>query len=205
MINKQSVSSPIPIPLSKNAFYRNVRQQRTTSTRKTQTSPINNPILNNVSPNCVVSSAPVAVNNVTDIIDFDCVDDSFYSYESNYVHHCTPHDTVATHLVNGLNVSSEVLNNSSLFVFCDCPKIKDVYNILSYHILESKKGILAFTTKQHIESLKRDLNISFNIVEIQKEDLIYYNQSTKTKSIVIYNSYSDTDTKSSYYLYYNIE
>lgn len=109
------------------------------------------------------------------------------------------------HLVNGLNVDNTVKDYEEYYVLCDCPKIKTPSNYLSYSLLETKKGVLAFTSKEHISVLKDQLDISYHVVEMTKNELMAYTFALKSNAIVLYNSYTDMDVKTSYFLYYLLE
>lgn len=106
------------------------------------------------------------------------------------------------HLVNGLNVDISVIHSNVFYVLCDCPKIKTPSNYLSYSLLETKKGVLAFTTELYATVLKEHLSLNYYIVKVTKDDLIYYTEALKTNATVLYNSYTDIDVKSSYFLYF---
>lgn len=109
------------------------------------------------------------------------------------------------HLVNGLNVDSSVTNCNQYFVLCDCPKIKTPSNYLSYSLLETKKGVLAFTQQDYAVVMKEQLALPYHIVQVTKEELIAYTNALKAQAIVLYNSYTDMDIKASYFLYFLLE
>lgn len=106
------------------------------------------------------------------------------------------------HLVNGLNVDNSVTQSDVFYVLCDCPKIKTPTNYLSYSLLETKKGVLAFTTELYATVLKEHLSLNYYIVKMTKDELIYYTEALKTNAAILYNSYTDIDVKSSYFLYF---
>lgn len=109
------------------------------------------------------------------------------------------------HLVDGLNVDKKIKDCDKYYVLCDCPKIKTPFNHLSYSLLETKKGILAFTNKSHAMVLKEHLQLDYHVVEMTKDDFTAYNVAMKTNAIVLYNSYTDVEIKASYFLYYTLE
>lgn len=106
------------------------------------------------------------------------------------------------HLVNGLNVDNSIKHSDVFYVLCDCPKIKTPINYLSYSLLETKKGVLAFTTELYATVLKEHLSLNYYIVKVTKDDLIHYAKALKTNAAILYNSYTDIDVKSSYFLYF---
>lgn len=118
---------------------------------------------------------------------------------STYISSCR------VHLVDGLNVDEMVKNSDKYYVLCDCPKIKTPSNCLSYSLLETKKGVLAFTNKTHAMVLKEHLQLNYHVVEMTKDDFTAYNEAMKTNAIVLYNSYTDVELKASYFLYYTLD
>lgn len=108
------------------------------------------------------------------------------------------------HLVDGLNVDTQLQKTQTCYVLCDCPKIKSSTNHLSYSLLESKKGVIGFINKDHALVLKERLNLQYHVVEIQMPTLLKYAQSIHTSVIVLYNSYTDIDTRFSYFLYFTL-
>jgi hypothetical protein len=203
-------SSPIPIPMSYNNNKRNYRCSATKNIKHCNCSPIQSPQTKSFTESNmkkqIASSAPVLIDfdKEADIVTFnDETDDNDF-----YAQSCPSSNTIinasSVHLVNGLNIEQNIKNVDEFYVLCDCPKIKDISNTLSYHILDSKKGIFAFINQQHIEVLKRYLQLPYYVVKINRKDLIHYNKTTKTSSIVLYNSYTDVESKSSYFLYYSL-
>jgi hypothetical protein len=202
-------SSPIPIPYNNK---RNYRCSANKTLKHCNCSPMQSPQRKSFTESKmkkqIASSAPV-------LIDFDkeadfVIDETCLSSDENdfYPQSCPLSNTImnasSVHLVNGLNTDKDIMQVEEFFVLCESPKIKDVSNTLSYHILDSKKGILAFTNEQHIQVLKRYLQLPYFVVKIHRNDLIYYNKMTNTSSIVLYNSYTDIESKSSYFLYYGL-
>jgi hypothetical protein len=106
------------------------------------------------------------------------------------------------HLVNGLNVDKSMMGGDIYFVLCDCPKIKTPDNYLTYSLLETKKGVLAFTAKEYAKVMKEQLSLDYHIVKVTKDELASYTEALKTNAIVLYNSYTDMDVKTSYFLYF---
>lgn len=203
-------TAPIPIPYNNKKHYR----CSVTKSMKHCCSPIESPRNNSNNGNMInkhmASSAPVLINfdKETDNVTFN--DEFYFSLDESdfYAQSCPPSNHTmnisSVHLVNGLNIDKTILETDKFYVLCDLPKIKDVSNTLSYHILDSRKGILAFTNEQHIQVLKQYLQIPYYIVKINKKDLIDYNKTTKTTSIVLYNSYTDIESRSSYFLYFDL-
>lgn len=113
--------------------------------------------------------------------------------------------SIRVHLVNGLNVDTSVMDCDKYFVLCDCPRIKTPSNFLSYSLLETKKGVLAFTNKQYADVMKEHLSLSHHIVEMTKNELVSYSNALKSHAVVLYNSYTDMDVKASYFLYFLLE
>lgn len=206
------ISTPIPIPYNNNK--KNYRCSPTNSRKHCNCSPIESPQKQSFTDSNMrkqtASSAPVSINfdKEADIITFN--DEFYFSLDENdlYAQSCPSSNHImnvaSLHLVNGLNVDNSVLQTEHFYVLCDVPKIKNVCNTLSYHILDSKKGILAFTNEQHVHVLKKYLQLPYHVVKISKNDLINYNKTTKSSSIILYNSYTDIESKSSYFLYYDL-
>lgn len=203
-------SSPIPIPLPQRSY----RCSATKTMKHCNCSPMHSPqrtsYTHNNMKNQIASSAPVLIefDKEADIITFN--DEHGFSSDENdfYAQSCPSSNTMmnasSVHLVNGLNIDKNIMQVEEFYVLCESPKIKDVSNTLSYHILDSKKGILAFINEQHIQVLKGYLQLPYHVVKINRKDLIHYNKSTKTSSIVLFNSYTDIESKSSYFLYYGL-
>lgn len=213
----QSVSAPIPIPFNHNhKQYRNLATKNIITGSYTDKhcscSPKTNSFTDGKMKKTLVCSAPVLIDfdKENDTISFH--DDLYFSIEEDendfYSQSCPISTNLKTissfHLVNGLNVDKQIIQSEDLYVLCDSPKIKDISNTLSYHILDSRKGILAFTNEEHIQVLREYLHLPYHVVKIKKKDLIYYNQLTKTSTIVLYNSYTDVESKSSYFLYFEL-
>lgn len=206
------ISTPIPIPYNNNK--KNYRCSSISAKKHCNCSPIDSPKKQSFSDsnmrNQTSSSAPVLINfeKESDIISFH--DEFTYSLDENdlYPQSCptTSHimNVSSVHLVNGLNIDTNVMETEHFYVLCDVPKIKNVSNTLSYHILDSKKGIMAFVNEQHIHVLKKYLELPYHVVKINRQDLIRYNKTTKSSSIILYNSYTDIESKSSYFLYYDL-
>jgi hypothetical protein len=115
----------------------------------------------------------------------------------------TPYLTASrVHLVNGLNVDQSVMKGDIYFVLCDCPEIKTSDNYLSYSLLETKKGVLAFTTEDYAKVMKEHLSLDYHIVSVTKNELVSYTKALNTNAIVLYNSYTDVDVRTSYFLYF---
>jgi hypothetical protein len=190
-------SSPIPIP-KKNyrcSAIKNIKHCNCSPQRKSFTE-------SNMKKH-IASSAPVFIDfdKEADIVTFN--DEYFMPLDETLSN--TILNASSVHLVNGLNIDEKIMQINDFYVLCESPKIKDVSNTLSYHILDSKKGILAFNNEHHIQVLKRYLQLPYYVVKINKKDLINYNKDTKTSSIVLYNSYTDVESKSSYFLYYSLK
>jgi hypothetical protein len=100
------------------------------------------------------------------------------------------------HLVNGLNVDTKVLKMQPLYVYKD-PK----YNHETY--TEFKTGVLASTSQTTLNTIKEHLNLTHDIKEIKFDDLQCYLQNINKPCSVIYNSYSDVNGRTSYFLYYD--
>ena len=210
----QSVSAPIPIPHNHN--HKHYRNSRTTSIingshteKHCSCSPKTNSFVDGKMKNVLVSSAPVLMNPERDNVAFQ--DEFYFSIEDDndfYAQSCPLSTSIknisSVHLVNVLNIDKSIVETEYVYVLCDTPKIKDISNSLSYHILDSRKGILAFTTQEHINILREYLHLPYHVVKIKRNDLITYNKLNKTSSIVLYNSYTDVESKSSYFLYFEL-
>lgn len=212
----QSTSVPIPIPYNHNhRHYRNSRTNSIINSSYTEKhcsfSPTTNSFIDDKMKKTLVSSAPVLIDFDRDNETVAFHDEFYFAIEDDndfYAQSCPLSTHIknisSVHLVNGLNIDKNIVQTDYLYVLCDSPKIKDISNTLSYHILDSRKGILAFTTQEHISILKEYLHLPYHIVKIKQNDLITYNKLTKTSSIVLYNSYTDVETKSSYFLYFDL-
>ena len=209
----QSVSAPIPIPYN----HKHYRSSRTNSIingsyteKHCSYSSKTNSFTDGKMKKTLVSSAPVLIDKDNDNIAFH--DELYFTIEDDndfYAQSCPLSTNIknisSVHLVNGLNIDKSVVQTEDLYVLCDSPKIKDISNTLSYHILDSKKGVLAFTNEEHIQVLREYLHLPYHIVKIKRKDLLTHNKLTKTSSIVLYNSYSDVESKSSYFLYFELD
>lgn len=194
MFVAKTTSCPIPIPQGKNFLFQ--RSRLYPSPKNFSSSP-----LDKISCDVVSASAPthshVAAHDIADYDNDDdlcivsCVDMKSYFSKGR------------VHLVNSLVVPTESKKKGTFFVLCDCPKIKTPHNYLSYSLLESKKGVLVFTDKNHASILKDKLDLPYHIVELTKSDVVGYTSATKSSAIVLYNSYCDTETKTSYFLYFD--
>lgn len=213
----QSSSAPIPIPYNHNyKHYRNARTNNiihaSYNEKHCSCSPKSNSFDDGKMKQTLVSSAPVFIDFEKDNDTVSFHDDIYFAIENEndvYAQSCPlfSHikNIISVHLVNGLNIDKNIVQTDDLYVLCDSPKIKDISNTLSYHILDSRKGILAFTTQEHINILREYLHLQYHVVKIKKNDLITYNKITKTSSIVLYNSYTDVESKSSYFLYFDLD
>ncbi len=208
-MNQKIMSSPIPIPYSKNGYsYMNRKAKHITNSLANNYN--NNSSMHTTSHDDCCKSKKHAVSAPVPIIDCGMCDDDNIDFTDftdmthfndvlplhNKQHHI--------HLVNGMNVDPTIQNSDKFFVFCDCPSIKDFSKKLTFTILESKIGIIAFTNKEHMLSLKNCLNIPQYVVEISRNDLKQYSKDNKTTTTILYNSYSDIETHSSYFLYFNL-
>lgn len=218
----QSATAPIPIPYNHNNknHHRYSRTQNIITGSYTDKhcscSPKTNSFTDDKMKKQLVSSAPV-------LIDFDKDNDNVTFHELYFMNEDKDNDDLygqscpsftntfankrnilSVHLVNGLNIDKNIIQSEYFYVLCDSPKIKDITHTLSYHILDSPKGILAFTNKEHVQVLREYLHLPYHVVKIEQRDLISYNEITKTKSIVLYNSYTDIESKSSYFLYFEL-
>ena len=213
----QSVTAPIPIPHNHNQKnHRNIRTNNIITGSYTgkhcSCSPKSNSFTDDKMKKTLVSSAPVLIDFDKDNDNVTFHDELYFTIDENdddlYGQSCPSFTHIrsisSVHLVNGLNVDKNIVQSEDLYVLCDSPKIKDISNTLSYHILDSRKGILSFTNKEHIQILREYLHLPYYVVKIQKKDLISYNKLTKTSSIVLYNSYTDIESKSSYFLYFEL-
>lgn len=189
MFAAKTTSCPIPIPQGKNVLYQ--RNRFYSSPKNYSGSP-----LDKLTCDVVSASAPAQVA-AHELIDYDdelctisCSDIRAYFNKGR------------VHLVNSMVIPTESQKKDTFYVLCDCPKIKTPHNYLSYSLLESKKGVLVFTDKCHASALKKDLELQYHIVEVTKSDLLKYTSATKSSAIVLYNSYSDIETKTSYFMYF---
>lgn len=210
----QSVSAPIPIPYNhkqhRNSRINNVIQGSYCE-KHCSCSPKTNSFTDDKMKKTLVSSAPVLIDFDRDNDTVAFHDELYFTIEDEndlYAQSCPVSTNIknisSVHLVNGLNIDSNIVQTNDLYVLCDSPKIKDISNTLSYHILDSRKGILAFTNEEHIQVLREYLHLPYHVVKIKRNDLIAYNKLTKTSSIVLYNSYTDVESKSSYFLYFEL-
>lgn len=216
-----SASSPIPIPYLISYTSKPLRHvsschsynQRCNFNERLSSSSPTNSLRTNISNDKTMQKTNESLSPV--LIDFDKENDTVLFQEELYFLNDDTDSCIedlsesndkeySVHLVNGLNVDRKVVETETLYVLCDCPKIKDIANTLSYVILETKKGILVFTDEEHIRILKNHLQHPYYIVKINKNDLIKYTKSVKSSCIVIYNSYTDIETRSSYFLYYDL-
>jgi len=217
MISKKSVSAPIPIPHG-NARSFLQRGNNLHTCRKTVAHSMDVDSGNKSNASTPVSSPlergkykPIAVSAPI----FPTADaeehehDLFCNIEFNYEYYegldnLFKRKEHHVHLVNGMNVDNAITDRDTFYVFCDCPKIKNISNRLSYSLLETKRGLLAFSNKDHMQVLKDYLKLPHYIVEINKNDLLGYACDNKSSVLVLYNSYTDLETKSSYFLYFNM-
>jgi hypothetical protein len=213
----QPVSAPIPIPYNHN--HKNYRNSKVNSIitgscekKYCSCSPKTNSFSDDRMKQTLASSAPVLIDFDRDNEPVAFHDEFYFSIENEdevYAQSCPLSTKIknisSVHLVNGLNIDKNIVQTEHLYVLCDSPKIKDVSNTLSYHILDSRKGILSFTNEDHIQVLREYLHLPYHVVKIKRNDLINYNKLTKTSSIVLYNSYTDVESKSSYFLYFELD
>lgn len=211
----QSVSSPISIPYNHNQkHYRNSKSNTilngSYNEKHCSCSPKTNSFNDGKMKKTLVSSAPV-FDYETDNNKVAFQDEFYFTIDDDndlYAQSCpipmniSIPNIASVHLVNGLNIDTSIYQTEYLYVLCDSPKIKDTSNTLSYHILESRRGILAFINEKYIQVLREYLHLQYYIVRIKRNDLFNYNRLTKTKCIIIYNSYTDIESKSSYFLYF---
>jgi hypothetical protein len=100
-----------------------------------------------------------------------------------------------------------IKSNADFYALCDVPNISDFTNRLSYSLVETPDGVLLFQDKQHLTVLRNHTQLPHHVVRVKSEQLKVYRQradGTKTGAIVVYNSYSDMHTKTSYFLYYRL-
>lgn len=103
----------------------------------------------------------------------------------------------STHFVDSINVSEKVMNTKVLYVFKD-PIIN---NDNFVHI---KQGVFAATSSFTLEVLKEHLDLYFEVYGITQKDFIVYLSIKEANGIVIYNAYSDLQSKNTYFLYFEM-
>jgi hypothetical protein len=102
----------------------------------------------------------------------------------------------SVHLVNGINVSDDVINTKVVYVFKDPLQNND-------KLVKVNQGVLAATYPTTLDSLKTKLDLYFPVYAISKKDFKLYLQEHNVNGIVIYNAYSDMRKKTTYMLYFD--
>ena len=100
------------------------------------------------------------------------------------------------HFVNGVNVSEDVINTKVVYVFKDPVQNND-------KLVHIKHGVLAAVSPNTLTSLKKQLDLYFQVYAISKKDFKLYLQEHNVDGIVIYNGYSDIRKKTTYMLYFD--
>ncbi len=189
----KTTSCPIPIPQGKSGRYQ--RHRLFPSPKNSSDSPLDKLYCDALSASAP-AQATVAAHELVDYDDevcaISCADLRSYLSKGRI------------HLVNSFTVHWESAKLERFYVLCDCPKIKTPQNRLSYSLLESKKGVLVFADKSHAKVLKDELDLPYHVVEVIKSDLLEYTNATKSSSVIVYNSYTDIETKTSYFLYFEL-
>ena len=103
----------------------------------------------------------------------------------------------SAHFVNGLNVADDVVNSKVVYVFKDPIKDDDT-------LVHIKQGALAATSSYTMDTLKKHLDLDFDVFAITQKDFKLYLNDTNVNGIVIYNAYSDMRFKATYFLYFDV-
>jgi hypothetical protein len=99
-------------------------------------------------------------------------------------------------IVNGVNVSEDVINTKVIYVYKDPLQNND-------KLVHIKQGVLAAISPNILKSLTQHLDICFQVYAISKKDFKVYLQENDVDGIIIYNAYSDIRKKKTYILYFD--
>lgn len=98
-------------------------------------------------------------------------------------------------------------HTGAYYALCDVPCVRDFTNRLSYSLVESTEGVLLFLDEKHLTVLRDHLELPHHVVEVTDEQLKVYREMINGNvcpAIVVFNSFSDIASKTSYFLYYKI-
>lgn len=113
--------------------------------------------------------------------------------------------TAKVHFINGTPPCFK--KPQILYCLSDIPKIKDSSNRLNFTIAECDNGLLMFEERAHLLVLKDYLKLDYYVTGLTDDQLNSYRvklNGTCSDVVIVYNSYSDLKTRSSYFLYYTI-
>ena len=102
------------------------------------------------------------------------------------------------HFVNGLNVSQDIIDSKVVYVFKDPLQADD-------KLVQIKQGVLASVTPNTLHSLKKQLDLYFEVYTISNTDFKLYLLENNTNGLVMYNAYSNLSNRNTYFLYFDIE
>lgn len=101
-----------------------------------------------------------------------------------------------THFVNCLERVSSL---GDVYVLKD-----NRFGLKDNKYMHSKYGLLAFMSYDYMDVVKTHIKSSDTICRLSQAELVNYIQESNTNATVIYNSYCDVLTQTTYFLYFDI-